>query len=542
MTVRVEVKTPESLTRKAGSPFSLTLLSLAAVAGIISGLVSSQLPVKVVFILLGGIALFALIYRSPWLGVAIALFFNLTLPQAGPTWNLGIQVAIAGETRGIHFNIHEIVLALTFVAWVLRALTGKSQWRRSSPLAFAILLYIITNIIAGFVGIIHGGSALVMGFRFVRTVVFAYVFFLVLNLITTRRQIMRLVVLMMICFSLVAAFGLVQKAIGQTKTEYIAEKVLSRLGYPKDVNYVAGESEAQAYRINSTFLHPNVLGGYLVFALPFFVSLLSYAWRRKRWYVWFLLLVGLGINVSALFLTGSRAAWVAAGCISLIYAAFGFADRRIWLTAATVALVTAMVLVMLNPPEFVRKRFTSLSAREAAEARMYQYRMAFDFFLEHPFLGLGMGMEGQRIVEANMRETWVAVENAFLTYLVSHGLVGFIPFISLFIVYWFCLFRVRRGSRGDPFLYFLSEAFLLGMVGYAVANMFGAWLLFAIPMLTLFWFYLGMGATIHNLYRLGDAGVNLPRTEETPRSFPSPYPRPRPAMTRARSFADGGRG
>lgn len=533
MTVRVEAREPESLKKRAGSPFSLTLLTLAATAGIVAGLISSQLPAKVVFILLGGTALFALIYKLPWLGIAVALFFNLTLPQAGPTWNLGIQVAVAGETRGIHFNIHEIVMALTFVAWLLRAFSGKSEWRRSSPIALAILLYIVTNVISGFVGIIHGGSALVMGFRFVRTVVFAYVFFLVLNLITTRKQLIRLVVLMMICFSLVAAFGLVQKAIGQIKTEYIADKVLSRLGYPKDVNYVAGESQAQAYRINSTFLHPNVLGGYLVFALPFFVSMLSHAWRRKRKFTWFLILVGLGMNLSALFLTGSRAAWVAAGCIALLYAAFGFADRRVWLTAATVILVTAMVLVMLNPPEFVRKRFTSLSAKEAAEARMYQYRMAFDFFLEHPFLGLGMGMEGQRVVEANMRETWVAVENAFLTYLVSHGLVGFIPFISLFIVYWFCLYRTRRGSRGDPLLYFLSEAFLLGMVGYAVANMFGAWLLFAIPMLTLFWSFLGMGASLHNIYRLGEADQAASRVTGGGRSdaqaLMSMEPAPQPA-------------
>lgn len=509
--MKVRARTRVARGGKADQAVPLALLATAGAAGMIAGLVSTQLPAKVVFILLGGATLFAVIYRYPLLGVGVALFFNLTLPQAGPTWNLGIQVAVAGEARGIHFNIHEIVMALTFVAWVLRSFTGKSEWKRSSPISFAILLYVITNIVACFVGIIHGGSILVMAFRFVRTVVFVYVFFLVLNLVTTRRQVQGLLVIMMVCFTLVATFGLVQKAIGQAKTEYIAEKVLSRLGYPKDVNYVAGESEAQAYRINSTFLHPNVLGGYLVFALPFFVSLLSYAWRRGRRLIWFLLLVGLGVNLSALFLTGSRAAWVAAGCIALLYGAFGFADRRVWLTAATVILVTALVLVMLNPPEFVKKRFTSLSAREAAEARMYQYRMAIDFFLEHPFLGLGMGMEGQRIVEANLRETWVAVENAFLTYLVSHGLVGFVFFLSLFIVYWFCLYQARRGSREDPHLYFLCEAFLLGMVGYAVSNLFGAWLLFAIPMLTLFWFFLGMGASLHNLYRFGEAGREASR-------------------------------
>lgn len=93
------------------------------------------------------------------------------------------------------------------------------------------------------------------------------------------------------------------------------------------------------------------------------------------------------------------------------------------------------------------------------------------------------------------------MENAYLTYLVSHGLVGLTAFLLLFAIYWGTLLRARSASRHDPYIYFHAEAFILGMVGYAVANMFGAWILFAIPMLTLFWFYLGMGSVLYNLYR-----------------------------------------
>ncbi len=491
----------------ASPPYVRASAVLLAVSllGLLVGALVSRLPVLIVFAVMGGIALFALICRNPFIGIWIAFVFNLVLPQAGPNWNLGIQVAVVGETRGLHFNVHEIVMAMVLLAVFVRVLRAalEGDWEGvrelvRSPISIAVVLYILTSILACFVGLLHDAKWYVALFRFVRTVVLSYFFFMVIYVVRSRRQLQVLVVTMLVCCTLVAGFGLVQKVKGEDWSREFAERYLGKLGFPKDVNYIAGESDTQAYRINSTFLHPNVLGGYLVFMIPFFISLL---WFYRRWWARSLLVAGLGASAAALFYTGSRAAWIAAGCIALIYGAFGFFDRRVLLTLLTVALVISLVFVMLNPPEFVKKRFTSLSAQEAAQARMYQYSLALDFFLEHPVFGVGMGMEGQRIVENNLRYTWAAVENAFLTYLVSHGLVGFTAFMLLFILYWGVLLKARRGSRDDPFIYFHSEALILGMVGYAVSNLFGAWLLFAIPMVTLFWFFLGMAGSLYNIYR-----------------------------------------
>ncbi len=515
-----------------------TALTLAAVAccGILAGLLTGYLPAKVTLFLAGGIVLFVVVYERLWLGVALFVLFNLTLPQAGPNWNLGFQVAMTGETRGLHFNIHEIVMAVTFVAWLVKALNGKAEWKTYNPITIGIFAYILTSILASLIGLINGAHGLVVAFRFVRTVVFAYIFFVVINVVRTRRAFRNLVILMLVCFTLVAVYGLVQKVIGQTKAEWVAEHVLAKLGYPESVNYVAGEGVGQVYRINSTFLHPNVLGGYLIFALPFFVSLLSLTWKARRYYLWFLLLLGTGLNMVALFFTGSRAAWVAAGVIALLYGIFGFFDRRIWLTMATVILVIALVFVMINPPEFVKKRFSGLSAKEAAQVRIHTYRLALDYFLEHPIFGIGMGMEGQRIIENNIRQTWAAVENAFLTYLVSHGAVGLSAFLLLFALYWGILLRTRSRSRDEPFYYYHAEAFILGMVGYAVANMFGAWLLFAIPMLTLFWYYLAMGGVLYSLHREEVPEARQPLFQNLPGLVPASLS---PASGTARGTRDG---
>jgi len=494
-----------------GSPAYIRVAVLVAVVaflGLCIGALSSRLPVLIAFGVIAGIALFVIIYWKPFIGVVLFLISNLVIPQAGPNWNLGIQVAIVGETRGLHFNVHEIVMAMVLLAVIIKMFLAvwQKDWDEfakltRSPITIGVVLYLLTSILACFIGLINDASGLLVLFRFVRTVFFAYIFFMVLYVVRDRKQFQILVVTMLICFTLIAAFGLVQKALGEDWSNRFKEKVLGKLGYPEDVNYVAGESSAQAYRINSTFLHPNILGGYLVFALPFFVSFLSLSWRLRRYWLFLMILAGLAVNCAALFLTGSRAAWVAAGCIALLYGLFGFFDRRVWLVAVTVLLIFALIFVMLNPPEFVKKRFSGLSAQEAAQARIYQYKLALDYFLEHPIFGIGMGMEGQRITENNLRYTWAAVENAYLTYLVSHGLVGLLCLLLVFALYWGVLLKTRSGSRDDPWIYFSAEAFILGMVGFTVSNMFGAWLLFAIPMVTLLWFYVGMAGSLYNIQR-----------------------------------------
>jgi len=476
------------------------LLAIVAVMGALIGLVSPFIPMKIAFIVIGGIALFILIYRNLYLGIILFLIFNLTLPQAGPGLDIGLKAPVVGE-RGIHFNMHEIFMAMVLVAWLIQVFIKKADWKTKSPLIIPIILYVLTSILACFVGLLHGAIPGLVIFRFIRTVFFCYIFFLVLNLIKTRKQFQQLILIMLICATLVASFGLMQKVLGQSWSEMVAEKVFDKvLGYPKDVNYVAGAGPTQVYRINSTFLHPNILGGYLVFFLPFFVSLL---WFFRRWWMRLLLIIGLGINLTALFYTGSRASWIAAGVIVLIYGALGLLDRRIVLVAATAIMIIVLIVVIIKPPEFLRQRFVSQSAKLATTGRLMQYKLALDFFFEHPILGLGMGMEGQRIVEQNIRRQWAAVENVYLTYLVSHGLVGLAAYLLLFIVYWIILLWVRNNSQYDPFLRFNSEAFLLGMVGFAVANLFGAWLLFAVPMITLYWFFMGMGGTIYNIFREG---------------------------------------
>ena len=96
------------------------LLAALAALGILAGLLPTGLPVKILLAVVGGVALFFIIYNNIQVGLVLFFIFNLTLPQAGPTADLGMQVAMVGETRGLHFNIHEIVIAMVFLAWIIQ--------------------------------------------------------------------------------------------------------------------------------------------------------------------------------------------------------------------------------------------------------------------------------------------------------------------------------------------------------------------------------------------------------------------------------------
>lgn len=500
-----EVNDKQPLTSRlleAGPGTELTLILVAVlILAAIVGLFTTQLPVKLAIGIIIGFIVFVLTYRDLQFGIILFLILNMTLPQAGPTLNLGIRAPQLQGERGLHFNLHEIVMAIVLVCWLIQAFMKKAEWRQKSPLIIPVIVFVVATILSCFVGLIHGANVFVAIFRFVRTALFAYIFFVILNNVRTKKQMQQLVMVILICSSLVALFGILQVALGQQWAETVTAKYLGQyLGYPADINVVAGAGQTQVYRINSSFAHPNVYGGYLVFVLPFFISLMGMMARRRRWGLVFLLFIGFAMNSFCLIFTGSRAAWIAFALIMVLYVAMGLLDQRMVLVGVTVLIMLVLVVVVVvKPPNFIKQRFVSQSAKDATTGRMMQYKLALDFFMDHPIFGLGMGMEGQKLVENGIRKIWAAVENVYLTYLVSEGLLGLSTFLLLLVFYWFMLFWAWRNSR-DDFIHFNGEALIMGMVGFAVSNLFAAWLLFAVPMITLFWFFIGMCGSMYNIF------------------------------------------
>ncbi len=473
-------------------------LVIATIITVIAGLLVPYLPLQIVLAGIAGILLFIVIYRNVQVGLILFIVLNATIPQAGPSIGTALQVGYqGGESRGLHINLQEIVMALVLVTWLIHVLFKEKRMDFKSPLTIPILALVAVAVVSVFVGVLNGASGVTAVFRFVRNVFFAYIFFVVISNVTSRRQVKQLVIVFLVCVSLVAIFGIMQMTFGEAWTQRAATNLLDPLGYPTAVNKVM-EGAGQAFRANSSFIHANILGGYLTFALPFFVCLM---WATRKKWIRGLLFAALIANVACLYFTGSRAAWVAAAAVILFLAISGLSNRRIVVTVVTGALAVGMFVVLLHPPDFIKQRFQMTSATYAVTYRQEQYQQAFNIFLAHPVTGIGLGMEGQTIFLSGNRIELPVIENSYLDYLVAMGAPGLAAFLLILAVFWVeLMFAFRRAK--DPFLKYCCEAFAAGLVGIAVAAFFGQWIVYMSWMVSLLWFLIGLGAATAKIAKL----------------------------------------
>ncbi len=162
---------------------------------------------------------------------------------------------------------------------------------------------------------------------------------------------------------------------------------------------VEGERWLRAYGL--TF-HPNVLGGYLAFAVIACAALLrSRAWTFVWWWLWI-----------GLFLTFSRAAWIAAALgvsITIVWLAL---RERIWRRRALEAFAGAAILLAicavvwlpqlatriepltarlgLGAAQSVENPISPLEERSLDEREEFLH-LSLDFVAQRPFTGVGAG-------------------------------------------------------------------------------------------------------------------------------------------------------
>ncbi len=490
------------MTRMMSGPSEMSLraaipLVLATIAAVIAGLVTPYLPLQIILAALAGILLFIVIYRNVQVGLILFLVLNATIPQAGPSLGgVSLEVGFQGDTRGLHINLQELVMALVLIAWLVHVLFKQKKMDFKSPLTVPVLILVAVSLLSIFTGVLNGANGLTATFRFVRNGFFAYIFFVVLNTVTTKKQVKQLVVIFLVCATLVAVYGIMQMVLGQAWTERAAANFLDPLGYPAAVNQVM-QGINQAFRANSSFIHSNILGGYLAFALPFFICLI---WATRKGWIRSLLLIGLLLNVACLYLTGSRAAWIGAAGVVAFLAVSGLSNRRIAVPVVVALLAVVMFVLLLNPPDFVKQRFEGESATYAVSYREHQYKQAFDIFLDHPLTGIGLGMEGKTIFVNGLRLELPVIENSYLDYLVAMGAIGLAAFLLVLLVYWADLVFAYRRAK-DPFFKYACEAFAAGMVGMAAAFFFGQWIVYMSWMVSLFWFLIALGVVTAKMAR-----------------------------------------
>lgn len=185
------------------------------------------------------------------------------------------------------------------------------------------------------------------------------------------------------------------------------------------------------------------------------------------------LATAVGLQFVAIMLTMTRGAWMA--LIGGLVALCVLVRNRVVTWTAT-ALVAAVVLFSLfnfhqqgrSIPELVR---TGLD--KDASTRVVLWDIAWDLFVAHPLLGVGMGdytIEADRLLAGRKVTTTVDTHNVYLHILATRGLVGFVPFVFFWFVWLRELLRWRR--RFEPGS--LDHQYAVGAIAATVAVLLGA--------------------------------------------------------------------
>ncbi|MBM3266243.1 MAG: O-antigen ligase family protein [Candidatus Sericytochromatia bacterium] len=209
------------------------------------------------------------------------------------------------------------------------------------------------------------------------------------------------------------------------------------------------ESELHLTRVYGTLRNPNLLGGYLVAAIPLGLAG-ALAWRGlARWIAAGVLVLG----PLVLYLTYSRGAYVALGAELGVLALFGLAAgwrrKRTWLLAGLFLCVAAVGLwyAWEHVPAFQARLASIVTPRgdSSNSFRMNVWRATIEMIRDSWYLGVGIGNDafrhGYALYMISGFEA-LGAYNIFLEWAAEAGVFACLAFV------WLVLAAAARGVEG----------------------------------------------------------------------------------------------
>jgi O-antigen ligase len=316
--------------------------------------------------------------------------------------------------------VRDVFVASRFVllagVWIIQRKKGKSlkDWVTNTWFKKGVLIF----------AAVATASLLVSALRtnldsyklLIRTFSYIAVFFAMSGWLESRKQIARIIQILLISTIAVALFGFYQALDGSYTDFYF------RL-YPLQEDVL----EPWAGRITSFMYHFNSLAGYLNLVIPFSIGCMVLAkdhWTRA------LGLICFGTCTAALFLTQSRGGIIAYGA-SLFVSIWCLARKP----AVRIGILAAISVMVAITAPMLTKYFERLqNVDELTElSRLAIWASAASMFLGHPVLGVGYGT--YRISSLTYVPEPIGgqlhAHNLYLQLLAETGIVGFLVFFIL---------------------------------------------------------------------------------------------------------------
>lgn len=401
-------------------------LIVAAISGLLCGCVSMLIsPILGVPMLFGIAFVFAVFYKVE-IGIFAALFAAPLIPT----------MALVG------------LILLCLGSLLIRGITNPNFKWKFDGIGFLMIGMLIIYFLAAVTSFVPLKSMQIWLIYFA----FMSVYFLIINTVKTKKQLIDLLMVFVLSGLLVCLYGIAQYVFGwDTAAAWIDEEMFTDI----------------KMRIYSTLGNPNVLGEYILLVLPVSVGLL---WIKKKPLQKLVYLAITGILFLALILTFSRGCWIGIMIAAAIF--ITFVAGKLWGLGLIALPILPAVL-----PESITNRFLSIGDLQDSSTSYRVYIWMGTLAMMKDFWKSGIGMGSEAFAEVYPFYSYHSIvaphsHNLFLQIAVESGVVGILVF--LLILAW-ALKKMTTGygyvGKGHP-IATMMVAIGAGICGFLVQGMF----------------------------------------------------------------------
>ncbi len=445
------------ITKCGGIKSTACGIFFGVIAGLVSGFVSPILGI----LLLGGLWFFFMVLYKVEFGVFVTLFLAPILPT----------MLVVG------------LCLLCLVSLAVKALTTKRFEFKTEGVGLMVILMLALYLLAAVCSFVPFKGVQIWAVYFA----FMVFYFVVINTVKTKKQLMNLLTVFAISGFVVCVYGILQYIFGWNVNQaWIDEEMF------EDIKM----------RIYSTLENPNVLGEYILLVLPVTIALM---WKKRGIFAKIVYGGMAAVQGLALILTFSRGCWIGIMASAAVFVTF--AAGKLWGLLLLVLPVIPMVL-----PESIINRFTSIGNMKDSSTsyRVYIWMGTLHMLKDFWLTGIGPGDEAFAQVYPFYSYSSIVAphsHNLFLQIMVIGGILAIIAFAVLLLVFFKKLavgYQVQ-GKKGD-----ISVA-LVGIgsavMGFLVQGLFDN-CFYNYRVFMIFWAVLALGTAAVN------AAKNEKSTEE----------------------------
>jgi len=342
----------------------------------------------------------------------------------------------------------DVVLFFLYVMWFIETRGFKSEKVYVAKATVPALLMILWSAFSIPIAVSGVGSffGIIMLFK-------AFMmYFYITNRVTTKKQLMAIVEVMIIALAVQGGIGVAQRWLGRPLgLEFLGERQVT--------------SWMELARSRGTMGFPNMYGTILILILPMSASLYLFTENRLK-KIWYAAVTSIGFF--GLLFSLSRQGWL--GMIgAVIVMVLLLASKNRLSTKQLLSVMSVVVVMMVIGAVFRDLILLRLETGGQGEYRIRMMKIAFVIISSHPILGVGLF--NYQIYSFQYFQFWHPVHNAYLRLAAETGLPG------LFFFFWFIFLVLRNAYRGFRMRSRSLNAVALGILGgytaFLIAIMFG---------------------------------------------------------------------